>query len=590
MIFGYLMLVIAITISAIAAWYSVAGLTAIFAAAVIPVIIMGGALEAGKIVATVWLHNNWQRAGWLYKTYLVPAIVFLMLLTSMGIFGFLSKAHSDQGLVTGDAMSKISIYDEKIKTSRDNIETNRKALKQMDEAVDQIMGRSSDEKGADRAVATRRSQQKERVRLLAEITAEQKTIGKLSEEAAPLRAEFRKVEAEVGPIKYIAAFIYGDNPDQNVLERSVRWVIILIVVVFDPLALCLILAANKQLEWARHGTGGWIHDEEEKPKYPADDGPLTKSQVEQIQETAPVPVVTNSSPADNVPITDVTAEEEEAFAAMHTEANRYFANTEVKTDEVKHDELDIPILENEEMWTQRVIDEANEKIADIEPEEPEVFFENVPEPEILTEDHKQFIENAANIIVEISEDLEEKKLAMHNLQQDYNLLAEQNRASMERNYVLSADVQQLQAVITELEAARNVERERANNLASRLTDPRPVTDFEAIVAAPALTPVADNAVELRTAPDSSFGNEFPAVANKGDLFLRTDYLPTKLFKYSGNHWFELDKTNTDSYAYNDQYIEYLIEKLKSGEYDTDDITEAEHEQIAQYLQGRNANN
>jgi cytochrome c oxidase subunit IV len=90
------MLVIAITISAIAAWYSVAGLAAIFAAAVVPVIIMGGALEAGKIVATVWLHNNWQRVSWAYKTYLVPAIVFLMLLTSMGIFGFLSKGHADQ--------------------------------------------------------------------------------------------------------------------------------------------------------------------------------------------------------------------------------------------------------------------------------------------------------------------------------------------------------------------------------------------------------------------------------------------------------------------------------------------------------------
>ena len=96
-------------------------------------------------------------------------------------------------------------------------------------------------------------------------------------------------------------------------------------------------------------------------------------------------------------------------------------------------------------------------------------------------------------------------------------------------------------------------------------------------------------MELRNAPDSSFGSEFPATANKGDLFLRTDYLPTKLFKYSGDHWFELDKSNTDSYAYNDQYIEYLIEKLKTGEYDSDDLSDAEHEQIAQYLQGRNEN-
>ena len=253
-------------ISAIAAWYSVVGLTAIFAAAVVPVMIMGGALEAGKIVATVWLHNNWKRVGVAFKLYLVPAIIFLMLLTSMGIFGFLSKAHGDQSLVSGDAMAKVAIYDEKIKIAKDNIDANRKALKQMDEAVDQVMGRSSDEKGADKAVQIRRSQQKERVRLQSEIQAEQKTITALGEEAAPLRAEFRKVEAEVGPIKYIAALIYGDDASQNMLEAAVRWVIILIVVVFDPLALCLILAANKQLEWGRRGKGNWIHDEDDDTK------------------------------------------------------------------------------------------------------------------------------------------------------------------------------------------------------------------------------------------------------------------------------------------------------------------------------------
>jgi hypothetical protein len=562
------MLASAITISAIAAWYSIAGLTAIFAAAVVPVIIMGGSLELGKIVATVWLHNNWKRAGWLYKTYLVPAIVFLMLLTSMGIFGFLSKAHSDQGLVTGDAMSKIAIYDEKITAERDNIAAAKKALEQMNTQVDQMMGRTDSDKGAERAVTIRRSQAKERNALQADITKAQKNIQALQEERAPLAAEFRKVEAEVGPIKYIAAFIYGDNPDANVLERAVRWVIILIVIVFDPLALCLILAANKQLEWARHGEGGWVHDEEPRRIVPT------------VTEAIITPPRVPEPP-------EVTVEEEEAFANMHTEANRYFANTESKTDEVKHDELDIPVMENEEMWSQRVIDEANEKIAEIETEEPEIFVETVDEPELLTEEHKNFIENAANIIVEITDELENKKLAMHNLQQDYNLLDEQNRASMERNFTLTTEVIQLQDLVTELEAARNVERERANNLASRLTDPRPSSDAETLVKVPDLTPVADN-VELRTAPDSSFGAEFPSTANKGDLFLRTDYLPTKLFKYNGSIWIELDKTNTDSYAYNDQYIEYLIEKLKSGEYDTDDITEAEHEQIAQYLQGRNA--
>jgi septal ring factor EnvC (AmiA/AmiB activator) len=121
----------------------------------------------------------------------------------------------------------------------------------MDEAVDQVMARSTTEGGADKAVAIRRSQQKERQRLQAEISDSQKKISALSEERAPIAAENRKVEAEVGPVKYIAALIYGDNPEANVLEKAVRWVIILIVIVFDPLALTLLLAATKSLEWER---------------------------------------------------------------------------------------------------------------------------------------------------------------------------------------------------------------------------------------------------------------------------------------------------------------------------------------------------
>ena len=130
-----------------------------------------------------------------------------MLITSMGIFGFLSKAHSDQSMVSGDVQAKIALYDEKIKIERENIDANRKALKQMDEAVDQVMGRSQDEKGADKAVNIRRAQQKERGRLLADIAEAQKKITALNEQRAPIAAEVRKVEAEVGPIKYIAALI-----------------------------------------------------------------------------------------------------------------------------------------------------------------------------------------------------------------------------------------------------------------------------------------------------------------------------------------------------------------------------------------------
>jgi len=240
-----------LTISAVAIWYSVAGLVSIFAAAVVPIIVMGVVLEVSKLIATVWLKLNWHRAPAFIKGYLLAAIAILMLITSMGIFGFLSKAHSDAGLVSGDVQAKISVYDEKIKTAKENIDANRKALKQMDEAVDQVMGRSTTETGADKAVQIRRGQAKERSRLQAEIAAEQKTITSLNEARAPIAAEVRKVEAEVGPIKYIANFIYGDNPDANVLEKAVTWVIIIIVVVFDPLAVILLLASQYSFQWFR---------------------------------------------------------------------------------------------------------------------------------------------------------------------------------------------------------------------------------------------------------------------------------------------------------------------------------------------------
>ena len=277
---AYLALFSGLTISAVAIWYSVAGLVSIFAAAVIPIIVMGVVLEVSKLIATVWLKLNWSRAPMFIRTYLLASIAILMLITSMGIFGFLSKAHSDAGLVGGDVQAKIAVYDEKIKTAKDNIDANRKALKQMDEAVDQVMGRSADEKGADKAVALRRTQQKERARLQSEIAAEQKTISVLAEERAPIAAEVRKVEAEVGPIKYIANFIYGDNPDANVLEKAVTWVIIIIVIVFDPLAVILLLASQYSFQWFRQAK----EEESVAPAYEPDDGPLTEDQVEQIIE------------------------------------------------------------------------------------------------------------------------------------------------------------------------------------------------------------------------------------------------------------------------------------------------------------------
>jgi biopolymer transport protein ExbB/TolQ len=244
MLMAYLTLVTGLLISAVAIFYSVAGLISIFSAAPIAIIIMGTVLEGAKLVATVWLKQNWNDSPKFLKGYLLSAVIVLMLITSMGIFGFLSKAHSDQTLVSGDVQAKIAVYDEKIKTERENIDAARKALSQMDAQVNERLSRSADDKGAERAVQIRRQQQAERTRLQNDISRSQGVIAKLNEERAPIAAEVRKVEAEVGPIKYIASFIYGENPDANLLEKAVTWVIILIVIVFDPLAVMLLLASQ----------------------------------------------------------------------------------------------------------------------------------------------------------------------------------------------------------------------------------------------------------------------------------------------------------------------------------------------------------
>jgi len=261
----YLLFGTALALSACAAYYSIMGLVAIFAAAVIPIFIMGSLLEAAKLVVASWLYRNWKEVPVLMKSYFTVSLIILMMLTSMGIFGYLSKAHLDQTIPTGDVSAKLALIDEKIKTEKENINANRKELTQLDAQVDQTLSRTTEASGADRAISIRRGQQKDRNRILTEIGQAQTKIAKYNEERAPIASEVRKVEAEVGPIKYIAALLYGDNPETDVLEKAVRWVIIMIVIVFDPLAVLLLVAANWQMKREENPT---IIDEGQLPDAP----------------------------------------------------------------------------------------------------------------------------------------------------------------------------------------------------------------------------------------------------------------------------------------------------------------------------------
>lgn len=370
MIFGFITFLTALTISAVAIYYSVAGLAAIFAAAVIPIIVMGVSLEVGKLVTAVWLHRYWSQATWWLKTYLSVAVFILMFITSMGIFGFLSKAHIEQTSMSQEQVALIETLDDKQNRASAKIERWQSELdrlmKGQDVRVDNLIDRENDalkdlyaqikqekdtaredadkqiklqndrleqakvrkfsdikaakdrfegslgggtkydqavEKAKANELSVASSAQREirkinenLTKVLADIDAkyvdsikaindriqelrnqantktvdidsrveelegfietEQGKIDEVREEKFVYEKEYRKLEAEVGPIKYIAEFIYGENADNNLLEEAVRWVIIVIIFVFDPLAVLLLIASQYTFNWARENKNG----------------------------------------------------------------------------------------------------------------------------------------------------------------------------------------------------------------------------------------------------------------------------------------------------------------------------------------------
>jgi hypothetical protein len=344
------------------------------------------------------------------------------------------------------------------------------------------MGRSSDEKGAEKAVAIRRAQQKERGRLAQDIADSQKRIAGLNEERAPIAAEVRKVEAEVGPIKYIAALMYGDNPDANLLERAVRWMIIMIVLVFDPLALTLILASNKQFEWARQGTGGFVHDE---PKYEPDDGPLSDQQIEQIQASVDPP----KDPPQHHPDTH----------PYLTQGFQY----------------------------------------------PESWMFSKP------------------MVAKISDD----DAAM-------NIVAETPSSPV---FVDMPNFDQEEHEPPNIKAA--IKSWKEANPDKTLKEQRKLFARGEITELPWMKLIADTTQSTST----GFGISFPPEAKKGDTFVRVDQIPNMVYKFNGLDWIIVDKNLSDNYTYDAAYIDHLISKLETGEYDPEYLSDVEREQIAQHL-------
>jgi hypothetical protein len=535
--FSNVTLVVALALSTIAAWYSIIGLTAIFAGAVIPVIIMGSALEIAKVTTTVWLRKYWHYANLITKLYLIPAIVILALITSMGIFGFLSKAHMDQGMISGDVLDKIALYDEKIKTEKENIDANRKALKQMDDAVDQVMGRSEDEKGADKAVAIRRTQQKERSRLTQEIGESQKRIASLNEERAPIAKEVRKVEAEVGPIKYIAAFIYGDNPDQNILERAVRWVIILLVIVFDPLAIMLVLAANQSKDWDKEL-------EEREQEIPE----VIKEQEELYDEVFPTIQELD---------TDVGEKPTEEEKVPDPEPiNCYKCGTEL---------VDAPgiglFCPNKECDVIDNTKNAEIEIIQLTKEEQDAVDDTISESE-------QQVTNVSETALVVEEQAIEEPVVEDVIPNFEGVKNETTGEWVQTGPNFEEEVSSTTEPYRKL-GDGYIEYEGKRMHARVLQNLRPDFNLQ----------IDDTLIQ----PKTDFGTNFPNNAHLGDTFVRVDVIPNRIFKFNGTKWVETRRENTDVHLSNDDYLQHLVQKLETGEYDPELLAPNEQDAVAEFI-------
>ena len=229
-----------LAIAAVAAWYSIIGLTTIFSAAVVPIIIMGVVLEIGKLVAAAWVYQNWKETNVLLKSYLVSAIVVLMLITSMGIYGFLSKSHIDAGINTTEISVKLERLDNRIDSEQRQIDRAEKTLKQLDDRLEKM----NEGWFITRGIKQREKEQEERQQLNNIIKKSESEIDKLLDKKSEYQLEVKNFEVEVGPIKYIAALVYGDEA-KNYLDNTVRYVILLLIFVFDPLAVLLLISANQ---------------------------------------------------------------------------------------------------------------------------------------------------------------------------------------------------------------------------------------------------------------------------------------------------------------------------------------------------------
>ena len=244
MTLALIVLGVALAISGVAAFYSIVGLMAIFSASALSIAVMGSVLEVGKLATASWLYQNWKKVPRFLKYYLTGAVVILMFITSMGIFGYLSKSHIDAGTGTSELYVKLERLESNIESERKSISRAEGQLEKLDFALERYIELNAVSKG----LRKRDEQKPERDTLAQTVDESQDKIDIYLDERAEIQLKIKSFEVEVGPLKYISALLFGESDSVNYLDKAVRYVIILLIFVFDPLAVLMLIAANMSLK------------------------------------------------------------------------------------------------------------------------------------------------------------------------------------------------------------------------------------------------------------------------------------------------------------------------------------------------------
>ena len=244
MTLALIVLGVALAISGVAAFYSIVGLMAIFSASALSIAVMGSVLEVGKLATASWLYQNWKKVPRFLKYYLTGAVVILMFITSMGIFGYLSKSHIDAGTGTAELYVKLERLDSNIESERKSISRAEGQLEKLDFALERYIELNAVSKG----LRKRDEQKPERDALSQTVNESQDKIDIYLDERAEIQLKIKSFEVAVGPLKYISALLFGESDSVNYLDKAVRYVIILLIFVFDPLAVLMLIAANMSLK------------------------------------------------------------------------------------------------------------------------------------------------------------------------------------------------------------------------------------------------------------------------------------------------------------------------------------------------------